>query len=116
MGLESELGPATPPEKPSEKLKIGVTNGKIEPFVYDKLDPNMDTKLTQLLDKCKEVGDCVAEEKAKKPAEPKKISVQTLPDEFGTVPPEKPDREPLFMILLIQNRILNWRNIRMSVV
>ncbi len=25
---------------------------------------------------------------------PKKTSVQTLPDEFGTVPPEKPDPEP----------------------
>ncbi len=91
---ESELGPATPPEKPSEKLKIGVTNSKIEPFVYDKVDSNIDTKLTQFVDKCKEVGDCAAEEKAKKHEELKKTSVQTLPDKFGTVPPEKPDLEP----------------------
>ncbi len=36
---------------------------------------------------------CV-EEEAKKPEETLKNSVQTLPDEFGTVPTEKPDLEP----------------------
>ncbi len=36
---------------------------------------------------------CV-EEEAKKLEETVKTSAQTLPDEFGTVPPEKPDLEP----------------------
>ncbi len=79
--------PKTKPEKPeTEKLKIGAKDGKIEPFVNNKSDLNIDTTLTQYLDKCKDLGVCV-EEEAKKPEEPKKTLVQTLPVEFGTVPP-----------------------------
>ncbi len=61
---------------------------KIEPFVHDKSDASIDTKLTQYLDKCRTLGDCADEEKTKK------TSLPVLPDEFGTVPPEKPDLEP----------------------
>ncbi len=53
----------TESKKPeTEKLKIWATDDKIEPFVYDKSDPNIDTKLTQYLDKCKDLGICVEEE------------------------------------------------------